>query len=180
MRFIYKLNIMVFILILSLNVFPQQGQDSLGYKWDKKELDSLKNKWGNIVSIPADTSIKIVPPAYFRPYGKNGFIHQGASASIQILEIDNTPYVMVTKGLTKEYFKTQGVKLLAQEDIKTSDNKNGKMYIVAFKVDDIPFERIMYFTGDYNRTIWINANYPVAARNVLFSVLKNSVLSVQF
>jgi len=87
---------------------------------------------------------------------------------------------MATKGLTKKYFKSQGVKLLAQENIKTSDNKNGIMYIVAFKVDDVPFERIMYFTGDYNRTIWINANYPVTARNVLFNVLKNSVLSVQF
>jgi hypothetical protein len=38
----------------------------------------------------------------------------------------------------------------------------------------------MYFTGTYNRTIWVNANYPKVARNVLFNVLKTSVLTIQY
>lgn len=158
-------------------VFSQQLTD--------KQKDSLLN---NIVTVPG-TDISIIPPAYFKPYvndGKFGFIHEGAASSITIQEMKGTPFALVTQGLTSAYFDEQGIKLITKEDIKTKSNKDGTLFLVEFKVkskdgkQEVEYERIMYFTGTYNRTIWVNANYPKVARNVLFNVLKTSVLSVQY
>jgi hypothetical protein len=150
-----------------------------------KQKDSLLN---NVVTVPG-TDISIIPPAYFKPYvndGKFGFIHEGAASSITIQEMKGTPFALVTQGLTKEYFESQGITYITKEDIKTKNNKDGTLFLVGFKVktkdgkQDVEYERIMYFTGTYNRTIWVNANYPKVARDVLFNVLKTSVLTIQY
>jgi pyruvate/2-oxoglutarate dehydrogenase complex dihydrolipoamide dehydrogenase (E3) component len=141
-----------------------------------------------VITVPG-TDISIIPPAYFKPYvneGKFGFLHQGAGSSITIQEMAGTPFALVTQSLTKEYFESQGITFITKEDIKTKYNKDGTLFLVGFKVKskdgktEVEYERIMYFTGTYNRTIWVNANYPKVARNVLFNVLKTSVLSIQY
>ncbi len=125
------------------------------------------------------TTVKIKPPMHFVAYKKiNGFIHPGSSSTIQVTEIPEIPYVMYTKGLTASYFEKQGVKLISELDVTTTKNKPGKMYIVSFSSNGVEFERIMLFTGDYNHTIWINANYPVMVKFLLFDALKRSVLTV--
>lgn len=134
----------------------------------------------NYINFP-NTAIKFKPPAHFVTYEKiNGFMHPGSSSTIQATEIQGTPYVLYTKALTADYFEKQGFKLVSKEDIKTKDNKNGTLYTVTFTVKGIDYERMMFFTGDYNRTVWINANYPVMVKFLLFETLKRSILSVQF
>ncbi len=149
------------------------------------QKDSLLNNWQDIPG----TNIKIIPPAYFKPFikdGKYGFMHEGAGASVAVTEVKGTPYVMVVQTLTKEYIEKQGMKYIAREDVKTKSGKEGVIISVGFNVKstdgkkDVPYERLMLFTGDYARTVWVQGNYPVVAKNVLYLVIRESLLSVQF
>ena len=149
------------------------------------QKDSLLNNWQDIPG----TSVKIIPPAYFKPFikdGKYGFMHEGAGASVAVLEVKGTPWVMVVQALTKEYIEKQGMKYIAREDVKTKDGKDATIISVSFKVkstdgkQDVDYERLMLFTGDYSKTIWVQGNYPLVAKNVLYLVIRESLMSVRF
>ena len=141
---------------------------------------SILNKSNDYTDVP-NTKIEFIPPAHFvYMEGAGGYLHIGTSSSVQVLEIKGTAYTMITPGLTEEYFKNQGVTLISEEDVITKDQQKAKLYTVSFTVEDVPFERLIFFTGDYNNTIWINANYPVAVKEMLNVVLKESLLSARF
>lgn len=127
------------------------------------------------------TQVELIPPAHFQFMEEiNGFLHIGTSASVQVQEITGTAYVMVTEGLTEDYFQQQGVQKISKEEVVTKHGAKGVIYKVAFEVDDKAFERLMFFTGDYHRTIWINANYPVIIKELMYIVLRESLLTARF
>ena len=139
------------------------------------------------MTVP-NTDIVITPPAHFKYVDAiKGFVHVGTSASITIQEIENISYIQVTQGLTPEYFAQQNATLIGSEDIKTKSGMEGKLYILGFTTTSndtskkvLHYERMMLFTGDYQRTIWISANYPELLKKVLYFVLKESLLTVNF
>ncbi len=174
---VIKAFFIIAFLCLSCNTFSQ------GFSQSQK--DSILNAY---VTVP-NSDIRIVPPAFFKGFikdGKFGFMHEGAAASISIEEIKGTPYPIVVQNMTKEYFESQGVKFITKENIQTRQQKDAVIFLVNFSVKskdgnkELEYERMMLFTGDYNHTIWISANYPVIARKMLFVPLKESLLSVQF
>lgn len=176
---------LLLFLALCINTFSAFSQSQTHKKDTTKKV--VKNP--DVISVKdtitylsfPNTRIKIIPPLHFISYKKiNGFLHTGSSSTIQASEVQGTPYVMYTKGMTPEFFEKQGVKLISEEDVVTKNNKKGKIYIVTFSSNGVDFERMMLLTGDYDHTIWINANYPVVVKFLLFDVIKKSVLSVMF
>lgn len=173
----------IFLLFFFL-LFASIGNDANG-QVTKAQKDSLLNNWQNIPG----TDIRIIPPAYFKPFvkeGKYGFMHEGAGASVAVLEVKGTPYVMVTQALTKDYIEKQGMRYISREEVKTKAGKDGVIIAVGFKVkstdgkQDVEYERLMLFTGDYSRTVWVQGNYPVVAKRVLYLVIRESLMSVEF
>ncbi|GAB4299511.1 MAG: hypothetical protein Kow0068_23050 [Marinilabiliales bacterium] len=157
-----------------------------GFSQEISTKDSVVFDGNTYVKIPG-TDISFAPPAHFIPVKDQlAFVHIGSSSSIQIKVIENTPFQLVTKDMDADFFAKQNVTLLGKEYIKTKSGKDGVMFLVSFKIkskevkEEIIYERLMFFTGDYNRTIWINANYPQVIRGVLFEVFKESMTSVQF
>lgn len=141
---------------------------------------SMLNRDTSLVDVPK-TNVRFVPPAHFIYMEQSGgYFHVGTSSSVQVLEISGTAYTMITPGLTADYFKTQGVTLINEEEVVNKLGWKGKIYTLEFSVQDVPFERLMFFTGTYNNTIWINANYPVAVKDMLNAVLRESLLTAQF
>jgi hypothetical protein len=142
---------------------------------------------GKMVDVPG-TAVRMIQPVHFIPSATaRGFIHAGSSASIQVNEVEGSPWTLVVKGVTKEYLESQGVKYISEEMVKTRSGKEGKIYLVSFKIKsgndpqkELEYERMLFFTGDYNKTIWINASYPVIVKSLLYDVLKESLLSVVF
>ncbi|HOY33038.1 MAG TPA: hypothetical protein PKW80_14255 [Bacteroidales bacterium] len=180
----YKLtgNLIISIFVV---VFFSLSSLSFSQGLSQAQKDSILNAY---VTLP-NSDVRIVPPAYFKAFandGKFGFMHEGAGASISFQEISGTPYPIVVQYMSKEHLETQGVKFITKENVQTKQKKDGVMYLVSFPVKskdgskELQYERMMLFTGDYNRTIWISANYPVVARKMLFVPLKESLLSVQF
>lgn len=163
---------LIFFIVLVINIPLVYSQGN--------NTQALLGKEQSYVDVPL-TNVKFIPPAHFVYMEQNrGYMHVGTSSSVQVLEVKGTAYTMITPGLTADYFKSQGVTLIGSEDVMTKEGKKGKIFTVSFFVENVEFERLMFFTGDYNNTIWINANYPVAVKEMLNSVLKESLLTARF
>ncbi|MBI4646625.1 MAG: hypothetical protein HY738_08565 [Bacteroidia bacterium] len=133
-----------------------------------------------IIHVPG-TKVRMIPPKYFLPNEQiKGFIHQKSASTIQVNEIEGTAYPLIVDGMTDVHFASQNVELVSKEEINTDDGKHGMLYVVSFTVKEVKFERIMYFTGDYNNTIWVNANYPVLLKPLIYNTLRQSLLTVEF
>lgn len=173
---IRKILIFILLSLVSLNSFNQEQKN-----------DSLAKPKPKPYSVP-NTDIVIVPPAHFKYIDAiSGFIHAGTSASITIQELDNISFLQITEGLTPEYFAKQNATVLNTEDITTKSGMAGKLYTLGFTTVSndsakkvLHYERLMLFTGDYQRTIWISANYPEFLKKVLYTVLKESLLTARF
>jgi hypothetical protein len=153
----------------------------------EQKNDTIPVQKAKPYAVP-NTDIVITPPAHFKYVDAfKGFIHVGTSASITIQEIENISYLQIVEGLTPEYFAKQKATLISSEDIKTKSGMEGKLYVLGFTTTSndtskkvLHYERMMLFTGDYQRTLWISANYPELLKKVLYFVLKESLLTVQF
>lgn len=146
-----------------------------------KKVDSEFEYNPELLQLVEGTHIKIQPPEYFM-FSEQipGYIHPGTSSTIQIQEIIGTSWVMIRSAMTNEYFESQGTTLISETEVTMKDGKSGVLYLVEFNVDGFDYERLMLFAGDYNNTIWINANYPKAAKNIIQNILTESLLTAQF
>ena len=166
------------MLLFSLPAFAQERDTSFKLTdyylknveekpYDIKLLDSVKN-----------TKVALIPPEHF-VYAEKipGYIHPGTSASIQIKDIEGTSWTIIDKVMTKEHLESQGVEFIGREKVKLFSGLNGVIYTVSFESKGVKFERKMLFTGDYNYTIWLNANYPVSLKESVIKPLMNSLLS---
>ena len=134
------------------------------------------------------TGVSINPPKYFMLMPvKNTFLHPTSSSTIQINEIVGSPFPMLVKNITPEYIETQDAKFISRIDTITNDGKKATVFLISFTVEQkdssrtkIDYERYMFFTGSYNKTVWMNANYPTIAKDVIAEVMLNSMLTVKF
>lgn len=135
--------------------------------YDLKKLDSIEN-----------TRVALIPPEHFI-FDKNipGYIHPGTSSSIQVKDIEGTSWAVIDQGMTKEHFEKQGVTFVDRKEIELYSGLSGVIYTVSFKAKGAKFERLMMLAGDYNYTIWLNANYPVELKNTIIDPIMSSLLS---
>lgn len=131
--------------------------------------------------------VSLIPPAYFKPFFTEkqiGFIHRGSASTIEIKVIPGVLYPYVVKGITAEVLAKQQVVLKEHSEILTNEGKPADLFLFGFTLQSgghsMEFERLMLITGDLKRTVMVIANYPVIARKVLFHVLKESLLTINF
>ncbi|MCK9254622.1 MAG: hypothetical protein GX793_06485 [Bacteroidales bacterium] len=170
----------VLLLILFTNIlFSQAISDTIINNLGKVDSEFVYNA-DNLVLIP-NTNIKMQAPEYFL-ISENipGLLHPGSSATVQVQEVKGTSYIMISQAMTEEHFQSQGVRLISTTDVTMQDGKGGILYLVEFEASGIIYERLMLFAGDYNNTIWINANYPKSAKKLLQDILTQSLLTAQY
>lgn len=171
-----QINIVVFLVISFINTLSAQ----------QKNIQLVDGKTRFTL---AHTNVSIIPPAYFRSLDQQdvlAFLHPGSFSSIQVKRIEGIPYYIFTESITEDVLKNQGVTLLEKTEMQTYAGKPGMLVRIGFTMKtttetmNIEFERLMFFTGTYNETIWIDATYPLEAKNLLYNVLLHSILSIEF
>jgi hypothetical protein len=135
--------------------------------YDPSMLDSVEN-----------TRITLIPPEHFI-FAKDipGYIHPGTTASIQVKDVEGTSWPVIDKVMTKEHLESQGVTFIDREEVELFSGLSGVIYTVSFKAKGVDFERKMLFAGDYNYTIWLNANYPASMKKTVLKPIMSSLLS---
>jgi hypothetical protein len=138
---------------------------------------------------PKGASYSIVAPMHFKPFvnnGNHGFIHTGSMSSMQIKTIEGVSYLNIAASINDEIMQEQGIKLISKENMVTASGNEGVLVILQYSlpndINDLPikFERLMFITGTYHTTFWIDANYPLQIKPLLYNVMKNSMESIQF
>jgi hypothetical protein len=175
MKTILTLSLLLYVVFCSAQ-FPT---DSIIKNIGNIDADFTYNE-SEVVAIPG-THIKLQPPEHFLVSKEiPGLIHPGTSTTVQVQEIVGTSYVMIQQAMTPEHFASQGVTLISSSPVKMVDGKTGILYLFEFTVNGFLYERLMLFAGDYNNTIWINANYPKSAKDLLQDLLTKSLLTAQY
>jgi hypothetical protein len=167
------------LLLYAALSFAQFPTDSVIKNINKVESDFIYDET-QLAVIPG-THVKMQPPEHFMVSESiPGMIHPGTSTTVQVQEIIGTSYVMIRQAMTPEHFESQGVTLVSSTDVTMQDGKGGVLYLVEFTVNGFEYERLMLFAGDYNNTIWINANYPKSAKAILQDIITESLLTAQY
>lgn len=126
------------------------------------------------------TSVSIIPPKHFEKTDLyKGFLHKPTNTSLVASKAENQNSIAFNKGLTQEYFKSQGLTFIKSETIKTPDWE-GVLYYTSFRVKEVDMQRMMLVMGDYNDTYIVMANFPAMFASQLTVPLRESFLSVKF
>lgn len=167
------------VLLYATFVFSQSLTEPIFGESGKVQSDFIYDE-NALVLIPG-TNIKMQPPEHFMvSEAIPGLVHPGSSTTVQVQEIVGTSYVMISQAMTAEHFASQGVTLISTTDVQMQNGKGGILYLVEFDANGLTYERLMLFAGDYNNTIWINANYPKSAKRLLQTILTESLLTAQY
>lgn len=128
-----------------------------------------------------NTSIKITPPKAYRLDDKqdNLLIQDWTGSNILVQEL-SVSYKKMLTGISKETFEKQGFEHISAYDVFTKSGNEGKLFVLSFKTGEWEYERLVLLSGDDKKTAWISANYPVIMRHLLYEVLENSLLNIEF
>ncbi|HEY8400325.1 MAG TPA: hypothetical protein VIK89_03630 [Cytophagaceae bacterium] len=138
-----------------------------------------QHKTQELVMFPG-TSISIVPPKHFELTDLyQGFLHKPTNTSLVASKAENQNSIAFNKGLTTDYFNSQGLVLIKSETVKTPDWE-GVIYYTSFRVKEVDMQRMMLVMGDYNDTYIIMANFPAMFASQLTVPIRESFLSVKF
>jgi len=170
-----KIGILLQILILC---YCLSAQDKTLDNFVAEQQEKLIYNPEKLVQAP-NTSVFLIPPEHFIAEPSiNGICSSRLACTIQIIEIPDVSYNVIENAMTEEYISSQNYSFVEKTNIKTENNENGVIYFVRFVSGENEFERAMFFTGE-NKTIWINFNYPVSMKNLLFPAIEACLKSVQ-
>ncbi len=129
--------------------------------------------------VAPNTNVKLIPPEYFELEPNiNGFVHKGSAATIQIIEVSGISYRDVVAGMTYDYIESQNYKYIDKINLQTHNGNDAVIFFVQFSSGEMIYERAMLFTGEEN-TIWVNFNYPLSMKKLLYPAIEACLISVE-
>ena len=151
---------------VDLNSFVEEKQNALVY--DASKLVQVSN-----------THVFMIPPEHFIVDTEiNGFSHPGSGTTIQVLELPKVNHRILEQGMTIEHIESQGYEFIEKNEITTESGQRAVIFFVRFSTNEVDYERAMLFTGEQN-TIWVNINYPVSMKKLLYPAIESALKSVQ-
>ncbi|HPX74958.1 MAG TPA: hypothetical protein PLW77_00085 [Bacteroidales bacterium] len=170
-----KLLIGLILIFSSVLVFSQTDELEVFVQEQNAKLEYNPNK----LVVAPNTNVKMIPPEYFEADESiNGFVHRGSAATIQVVEINGVSYRDISSSMTKEYIEAQNYIFKEKINLQTATGKDAVIFFVEFTSGEMVYERAMFFTGEEN-TIWVNFNYPLNMKKLLYPAIEACLISVE-
>lgn len=141
---------------------------------------------GSFEAKIAGTNMLLTIPAGFTALEDgSGYLHAGSASSILIADLPGSSYQSVVMSMEKGQVSKDGSTLTATEKLRTSAGAEAIIYTLSFTAkskdgkQDIPFERMIFLTGDENHTLWITANYPAVIKKYIEGEIRKCMISVR-
>ena len=112
------------------------------------------------VQCAADLRLINVPEGFVSSTSFNGYIHLNSATSIVMTSIEHVNFIRLCAGMTPEFFAANGLTLVEEKGFTSSNNVSGRYYKSHFVLNEVPHVRYIVFSGDLNRTLWLNITYP--------------------
>lgn len=162
------------LLFVSLSINAQDIVNEQDFSAHKiNDLDSIS-------FVLDSTGACLNLPLYFDKIENDsvvGFVHMGTASTITIEKKLNSSFISATSGINSEMLKNQGVLLLSEFDITTEEGRPARVYILGFKINNLPAHRIMFFTGDHQNTWVFSATYLEKISYLLRDVFLSSFMT---
>ncbi|MCK9255077.1 MAG: hypothetical protein GX793_02885 [Bacteroidales bacterium] len=170
-----KLLISIFFIFSSAIIFAQTDDLEIFVQEQNAKLEYNSNK---LVTAP-NTNVKLIPPEHFEPDESiNGFVHKGSAATIQVIEVEGISFRNISASMTEEYIESQNYRFKEKINLQTATSQDAVIFFVEFVSGDMIYERAMFFTGEEN-TIWVNSNYPLNMKKLLFPAIEACLISIE-
>jgi len=145
-------------------------------------VDTIASDLADQRVVVNGTNVSIIPPRHFvmADTGFSGFYHLGAGVSMAFTISEGRPYVYAGEEFGLLDFGNQGAELLDSAEFVLNDGSLGKYFLVGFTIKGIAIERMVLFTGDYNNTIIVMANYPAKIQKLIQGPIKESFKTIKF
>ena len=167
----------VLLVFIALNMIGYSQENNLD-EFVANQQAKLIYDQSKLVQAP-NTNIFLIPPEHFVADSTiNGFSHLGSATTIQVIEIPDKPYTVIDGEMNEKHINSQGYIYKTRQEILTETGKNAVIYFVGFTSNDIEYERAMFFSGEQN-TVWININYPLSIKKLIFPAIEATLKSVQ-
>lgn len=146
---------------------------------NKEEVSRLSQ-----VSVP-DTRVKIDLPEVFQfDQTQGAYLYTGAAASIAVKELNGTPFKSLLNSVTPASLEKQHMKITGSSTLQTRAGNAAQLYTAVLNAtakdgSTAEFERLIFISGNDQKSVWITVQYPVITRNLLSDVLHSCLLSVE-
>lgn len=169
---------LLLISLISLFAISVMAQEKNLETFVTEKQNDLVYDAAKLVQAP-NTNVKMIPPEHFIADSEiNGFAHPGSGTTIQVLELPNISHRTIEKSMTAEHIENQGYELVDKIEMTTETGNRAIVYYVRFETNVNEYERAMLFTGE-KKTIWVNINYPVSMKKLLYPAIEATLKSVQ-
>ncbi len=171
----FKYVVALALVVMSVFSFAQENNlDSFVAEQNQKLIYNA-----NKLVVAPNTNVSLIPPEFFvADPSINGFVHAGSATTIQVIEVPGVSYSTIEASMTPEYIETQNYEYIEKTNLQTEKNQAGVVYFVRFNSEDMEYERAMFFSGETN-TIWINVNYPLSMKKLIYPAIEACFKSVQ-
>lgn len=166
---------LIFLIYIPLNAYLQENKLAAFVEEQNSKLIYQESK---LTKVP-NLNIFLIPPEYFEVDSSiNGYVHPGSATTVQILEIPNHSFNDIDSKMTTEYIASQAYEFVERQEFRTVTGQPAVLYFVRFFSNEIEYERCMFFSG-IEKTIWINVNYPLSIKKLIFPQIEAMLFSVQ-
>ena len=168
-----RISLLILLLISSIS-FSQSDSTSNSRESD----DSLK--YVTPVASEANVAMLSAPEGFEVAKNFNGYMHAGASSAIIMTMISDVNYIKISEAMTDEYFAANKFTLIHESKIKSENGINGIQYKLAFQIGEQDFIRYMVYSGDLNKTLWLNITYPKMQEELVEAEILKAINSINF
>jgi hypothetical protein len=138
------------------------------------------------VTYPGTQVSLNLPGVFVFDEGQSVFVYSGASATLVIRVLATTPFETMEKTVTETMLEKQQMVVGSTEDLRTDAGRKARLFTARLQVQaseedkKVDYKRLIFITGDEQKSVWITVNYPVLTEKLLDEPMRAALLSVEF
>lgn len=121
----------------------------------------------------------IVPPKSFVvSEAFNGYISYENSTAIIMTQINNANYLKIAEGMNESFYKANNLNFISKENFVSDHGAKGVMFKLWFDLKGNKYVRYMVYSGDLEKTLWLNITYPQMLEELVEIEILKSVKTI--
>lgn len=164
------------VLSALLSSFGYAQIDTLRTSDNSEYQDSVQYVQPEMVDPNLDM---IVPPKSFVvSEAFNGYISYENSTAIIMTQINNANYLKIAEGMNETFYKANSLNFISKENFTSNNGVKGVMFKLWFELKGDKYIRYMVYSGDLEKTLWLNITYPQMLEELIEMEVLESVKTI--
>lgn len=110
--------------------------------------------------VDPDLDMIVPPKSFVVSDAFNGYISFENSSAIIMTQINNSNYLKIAEGMNESFYKANNLNFISKEKFTSDNGVKGVMFKLWFELKGDKYIRYMVYSGDLEKTLWLNITYP--------------------